>query len=92
MTLDAQTRRNLELTESQRGDRKLSLIAVLDHTRTPMGARMLRKWIGQPLLDVEALNSRLDGVEWFTKHPGERAEPASCSGRSAISSALPTAS
>jgi DNA mismatch repair protein MutS len=73
MTLDPQTRRNLELTESARGDRKLSLTAVLDHTRTPMGARLLRKWIAQPLLDVEALNSRLDDVEWFAGRPGERA-------------------
>ncbi len=74
MTLDAQTRRNLELTESQRGDRKLSLTAVLDHTRTPMGARLLRKWIAQPLLDIETLNARLDDVEWFTQHSGERAK------------------
>lgn len=73
MTLDAHTRRNLELTESARGDRKLSLTAVLDHTRTPLGARLLRKWISQPLLDVDALNGRLDDVEWFTKHSGERA-------------------
>lgn len=74
MTLDAQTRRNLELHESARGDRKLSLTAVLDQTRTPMGARLLRKWINQPLLDIEVLNGRLDDVEWFTKHPGERAK------------------
>jgi len=74
MTLDAQTRRNLELMESSRGDRKLSLTAVLDHTRTPMGARLLRKWINQPLLDVGALNNRLDAVEWFTTHAAERAQ------------------
>jgi DNA mismatch repair protein MutS len=72
MTLDAQTRRNLELAESSRGDRKLSLTAVLDHTRTPMGARLLRKWINQPLLDVDALNERLDAVEWFTTHAMQR--------------------
>jgi DNA mismatch repair protein MutS len=74
MTLDAQTRRNLELTESARGDRKLSLTAVLDQTRTPMGARLIRKWIGQPLLDADTLNARLDDVEWFTTHPAERAK------------------
>ena len=74
MTLDAQTRRNLELTESSRGDRKLSLTAVMDHTRTPMGARLLRRWINQPLLDVEALNKRLDSVEWFTTRTKERAQ------------------
>jgi DNA mismatch repair protein MutS len=74
MTLDAQTRRNLELAESSGGDRKLSLTAVLDHTRTPMGARLLRRWINQPLLDVNALNERLDAVEWFTRQPVRRAQ------------------
>ncbi|MDQ4044763.1 MAG: DNA mismatch repair protein MutS [Chloroflexota bacterium] len=63
MTLDAQTMRNLELSESQRGDRRHSLTAVLDRTETPMGARLLRRWIRQPLLDVDELEARLDGVE-----------------------------
>ncbi len=65
MTLDAQTRRNLELTESARGERRHSLIAVLDQTKTPMGARLLRRWIGQPLLDLTELRLRQDGVERF---------------------------
>lgn len=73
MTLDAQTRRNLELEESVRGDASLSLIAVLDQTRTPMGGRLLRKRIGQPLLDVDELNQRLDVVAWFVEHTAERA-------------------
>ena len=73
MTLDAQTRRNLELTESGRGERKHSLTAVLDRTRTPMGARLLRAWIGQPLLDIDALDTRLDGVAWFVSSTGPRA-------------------
>ena len=73
MTLDAQTRRNLELTESATGNKKLSLIAVLDATKTPMGARMLRSWLGQPLLDVDGLNDRLDVVEWGVDHTSERA-------------------
>jgi DNA mismatch repair protein MutS len=72
MTLDAQTRRNLELTESGRGDRKHSLTAVLDRTRTPMGARMLRRWIGQPLLDIDDLDARLDAVEWLTLQSSAR--------------------
>jgi DNA mismatch repair protein MutS len=63
MTLDAQTRRNLELTESSRGDRRHSLVAVLDHTRTPMGSRLLRQWVGQPLLDLDDLRARQDGVQ-----------------------------
>jgi DNA mismatch repair protein MutS len=63
MALDAATRRNLELTESIRaGGRRGSLLAVLDETLTPMGARLLRRWLNQPLLDLEALNERLDNV------------------------------
>ena len=73
MTLDAQTRRNLELTESGRGDRRHSLTAVLDRTRTPMGARLLRRWIGQPLLDIDELNARLDSLEWLAQETSIRA-------------------
>jgi len=73
MTLDAQTRRNLELTESGRGERRHSLTAVLDRTSTPMGARLLRAWIGQPLLDMDALTARLDSVAWFHSGTGPRA-------------------
>jgi DNA mismatch repair protein MutS len=64
MTLDVATRRNLELTETIR-DRSLkgSLLWVLDETLTPMGGRLLRRWIGQPLLDLEALEDRLRGVD-----------------------------
>jgi DNA mismatch repair protein MutS len=69
MTLDAQTRRNLELTESGRGEKRHSLVAVLDRTRTPMGARLLRRWIGQPLLDLDALRERQDGVARFVDDP-----------------------
>jgi DNA mismatch repair protein MutS len=59
MTLDAHTRRNLELFESGRsGSVKGSLLWVLDKTRTPMGGRLLRRWIGEPLLDIEALQVR----------------------------------
>ncbi len=74
MTLDAQTRRNLELTESSRGDRRHSLIAVLDRTRTPMGARLLRRWLGQPLLDLDELRTRQDGVERFATDAPLRAK------------------
>ena len=59
MTLDAHTRRNLELFESGRsGTIKGSLLWVLDKTRTPMGGRLLRRWIGQPLLDIAILQHR----------------------------------
>jgi DNA mismatch repair protein MutS len=65
MVLDAQARRNLELTESARGERRHGLIAVLDETRTPMGARLLRRWLGQPLLDLETIRARQDAVQRF---------------------------
>lgn len=66
MTLDAQTRRNLELFQAGRWEnRKLSLLNALDMTRTPMGGRMLRRWLGQPLLELGALEQRLDSVEHF---------------------------
>lgn len=59
MTLDAHTRRNLELFESGRsGLVKGSLLWVLDKTRSPMGGRLLRRWIGQPLLNIEMLHHR----------------------------------
>jgi len=62
MTLDAATRRNLELLEGVRGGRESALVAVLDGTRTPMGARLLRRWLGQPLLDVGAIVQRQERV------------------------------
>ena len=66
MVLDPQTRRNLELFEGGRwGDTTASLFSVLDNTRTSMGGRLLRTWVGHPLLDLEELNRRLDAVSWF---------------------------
>jgi DNA mismatch repair protein MutS len=63
MTLDAHTRRNLELFESGRGGGvKGSLLWVLDATRTPMGGRLLRRWLAEPLLDLERLRARHDAV------------------------------
>jgi DNA mismatch repair protein MutS len=68
MDLDASTRRNLELTETIRGgSEKGSLLAVLDKTITAMGGRLLRSWLHQPLLEISALNKRLDAVEHFTR-------------------------
>lgn len=64
MTLDPATRRNLELTQTIRGGAvSSSLLGVLDVTQTPMGGRLLRQWLSQPLLELEALNRRLDIVE-----------------------------
>ena len=66
MDLDVHTRRNLELFTAGRNDRREhSLLATLDQTRTPMGGRLLRRWLGQPLLDLEELERRLDAVSYF---------------------------
>jgi DNA mismatch repair protein MutS len=66
MALDPATRRNLELTDTLRGkDNRLSLLGVLDQTRTAMGARLLRAWLSQPLLDRSALDDRLNRVQAF---------------------------
>ncbi len=61
--LDAATRRNLELVETLRGERRGSLLWVLDRTATPMGARRLREWVLAPLVDPHAIGRRLDAVE-----------------------------
>lgn len=63
MTLDPYTRRNLELFETGRGGSvKGSLLWVLDRTRSPMGGRLLRRWIGQPLLDLGMLQQRQETI------------------------------
>jgi DNA mismatch repair protein MutS len=64
MALDGYTRRNLELLRNGRTGRvEGSLLSILDHTRTAMGGRLLRRWLGQPLLDLPEINQRLDSVE-----------------------------
>ena len=66
MALDSQTRRNLELFSAGRNENKeLSLLATLDRTKTPMGSRLLRQWLGQPLLNLGELEQRLDAVDHF---------------------------
>ncbi|MCH8940346.1 MAG: DNA mismatch repair protein MutS [Chloroflexi bacterium] len=65
MTLDPQTRRNLELFDAGRFGGGTALLDILDRTRTPMGGRLLRRWLGQPLLDRAELERRLDVVDWF---------------------------
>lgn len=63
MMLGPTTARNLELFESIAGGRKDTLFSVLNHTRTPMGARMLADWMAFPLVDAEGIRRRLDAVE-----------------------------
>jgi DNA mismatch repair protein MutS len=66
MTLDMQTQRNLELFHSSRlRTTEGSLLSVIDLTQTPMGSRLLRRWLGQPLLDIKLLKKRQDAIDWF---------------------------
>ena len=65
MLLDEATVANLELFESQSGVRKHTLYHILNHTQTPMGARLFRQWLRQPLLDIEEINQRFDSIEEF---------------------------
>ena len=63
MTLDLTARRNLELTKTLRtGERRGTLLWVLDQTRTPMGKRLIRSVLEKPLLNPTAINKRLNAV------------------------------
>jgi DNA mismatch repair protein MutS len=73
LVVDSLTRRNLELTESLvDGGRRGTLLDMLDHSRTPMGARLLREWILRPLVDLERVQDRLDAVEELAYRALER--------------------
>lgn len=64
MSLDINARRNLEITEKLRDkSKKGTLLWVLDKTSTSMGGRLLRRWLNDPLIDVNEINKRLDSVE-----------------------------
>jgi DNA mismatch repair protein MutS len=73
MILDAVTRRNLELVQTMRhGQRQGSLLSVLDETVTAMGARLLQRWIEQPLLHQAPIQARLEAVAELVAKPLER--------------------
>ncbi len=73
LSLDEMTRRNLELAESLRpGIAGGTLLEVLDRTLTPMGARLLRRWLLAPLVDPTAINARLDCVAVLVRDPRGR--------------------
>ena len=75
MELDLTTRRNLELTETLRShERKGSLLHVLDQTRTPMGARLLRAWVERPLLDLAPIRRRHGAVAALVRETITREE------------------
>jgi DNA mismatch repair protein MutS len=69
MTVDAQTRRNLELFSSARwGIASGSLLSIIDVTKTSMGGRLIRNWIGHPLLDIKSIKDRQQNINWFYKN------------------------
>jgi DNA mismatch repair protein MutS len=65
MILDEMTIRHLELTVSTSGDKKGSLLWLVDRTVTPMGSRLLRSWLLSPLMDIGAIRRRQDAVQYF---------------------------
>ena len=73
MTLDETAVRTLELLEASDGTVRNSLFGVLDETVTPMGARLLRQWLLQPLLDRGAIGARQDAVAALVDAPEARA-------------------
>ena len=62
MKIDEWTARNLELRSSTQGSQEHSLLGVMDETRSPMGARLLRRWMSYPLLDAEEIRKRQEAV------------------------------
>jgi DNA mismatch repair protein MutS len=73
MTLDETAVRTLELLEAGDGGSRNALVGVLDETVTPMGVRMLRQWLLQPLLDLDAIGARQDAVAALVEAPETRA-------------------
>lgn len=66
MALDVNTQNNLELFRSSRsGTAGGSLLSIIDLTKTAMGGRLLKRWLGQPLLDITELVKRQDAINWF---------------------------
>ncbi len=65
MALDVNTQNNLELFHSRSGTAGNSLLSIIDLTKTAMGGRLLKRWLGQPLLDITELAKRQDAISWF---------------------------
>ena len=75
MRLDPNALRNLEIFQSwdfTGGAPTGSLVNTIDLTLTPMGGRLLRRWLRYPLLDVSEIRARQDAIEWFVKKPAPR--------------------
>ncbi|MFC1916952.1 DNA mismatch repair protein MutS [Chloroflexota bacterium] len=65
MALDENTQSNLELFRGRSGTGGRSLLSIIDLTKTAMGGRLLKRWLGQPLLDITELVKRQDAITWF---------------------------
>jgi len=65
LTLDAVSRRNLEIEFNLTGGTQNTLAEILDHTQTPMGSRLLKRWLNQPLRNQQKIQARLDAIEDF---------------------------
>ncbi|BCW94770.1 MAG: DNA mismatch repair protein MutS [Fimbriimonadales bacterium] len=73
MYLDATARRHLELTQNlMDGSRRYTLLASIDNTCTPMGARLLKRWLDEPLLAPDAIAARLDAVDALAQQSLQR--------------------
>ena len=68
LILDAVTRRNLEITHALSGDDSATLAAVMDRAETPMGSRLLRRWLTRPILDRRKIAKRLHGIGALIEH------------------------
>ncbi len=69
LAIDSASRRNLELTRTLTGERRGTLAHAIDHTRSAAGGRLLLSHLASPLTDPDAINARLDCVQWLVAHP-----------------------
>jgi len=84
MALDVQTQSNLELFHSSRsGTTGGSLLSIIDLTKTAMGGRLLKRWLGQPLVDIIELVKRQDAINWFCDSSLARNQAVSLLGETA---------
>lgn len=69
MNLDQATMRNLEITEPLNGSKKKTLLDILDYTQTPMGGRLLKGWLKQPLMEISEIHARQEAIAELISHP-----------------------
>ncbi|MDP2920008.1 MAG: DNA mismatch repair protein MutS, partial [Dehalococcoidia bacterium] len=74
MALDNRAQTNLELFRTAGGAYKGSLLSIIDLTKTAMGGRLLKRWLSQPLLDINELTKRQDAIGWFVENTLARAK------------------